>query len=497
MATIGTNRGSNIPNIDNTLLATSGQPSADKQVKATKLTRGFKLTPDSYTTIDELIKVTKEDIMPDLVKTYGDQGLTGFLKLTGAINNGGSSDQIEWWEEGRRHRAFDYSSTDITDNNTNLTVKASETEGGKFCAHVQKNDVVMDAETGTRYIVQAGGATTSASSPSNAVLVKLDDSAVGDAGTDYVSSNGKFLILGNMYAQGTNQPTGFVDPGLARYINPYMIVKDRYEVNGSQATNIGYVNMGNGDFRWFMYGESEARKRFEDKRELMMLFGEKRDQAGTTTALDNNLAGSEGYFSAIENRGINVSSAGTNALDSFAEFDDIIIELDKQGAPSEYAMYVNRKQDLAIDDMLAAGIATGVTAGLPGQFGAFQNSPDIAVQLGFKSFTRGGYTFHKHDWRLLNDPTMLGAASNNFIQAAMVPMSTVADARSGASVPALSMYYKEANGYSREMEHWVTGGGVLGHNNNGDAGTDQAVFHYRSEIALCVRAANQHVLIKG
>ena len=65
----------------------------------------------------------------------------------------------------------------------------------------------------------------------------------------------------------------------------------------------------------------------------------------------------------------------------------------------------------------------------------------------------------------------------------MVPLRTVNDARSGASVPALSMHYKEANGYSREMEHWVTGGGVLGHNNNGDAGKDQAVFHYRSEIA--------------
>ena len=55
-----------------------------------------------------------------------------------------------------------------------------------------------------------------------------------------------------------------------------MIVKDRYEVNGSQATNIGYVNLGGGDYRWFMYGEKEARARFEDKRELMMLFGEKR-----------------------------------------------------------------------------------------------------------------------------------------------------------------------------------------------------------------------------
>ena len=66
---------------------------------------------------------------------------------------------------------------------------------------------------------------------------------------------------------------------------------------------------------------------------------------------------------------------------TLSNFDDIIIELDKQGAPAEYAMYLNRKQDLAIDDMLAAGIATQVTAGLAGQFGAFNNDADLAVKL--------------------------------------------------------------------------------------------------------------------
>ena len=474
MANIGSS-----PALDNTLSV------SDKSVKNTLLSRGFKLTPDSYTTIDDLIKATREDVMPDLVKIYGDQGLTGFLKLTGAVNSGGSSDQIDWWEEGRRHRSY----TIASPSGTGASITISD---ATFQAEVQANDVIMDAETGVRFIVKEGGMTSGSSQP--VVLVKLDGTNVGSS--DYTSSNAKFLVIGNVYAQGTDQPVGFTDPGLVRYTNPYMIVKDRYEVNGSQATNIGYVNMGNGDFRWFMYGEQEARKRFEDKRELMMLFGEKRS-GSDASPLDSALAGSEGYFAAIEDRGIQVASAASNPLDSFAEFDDIILELDKQGAPSEYAMYVNRKQDLAIDDMLAAGIATGVTAGLPGQFGAFQNSPDMAVQLGFKSFTRGGYTFHKHDWRLLNDPTMLGAGASNYIQGAMVPLRTVNDARSGASVPALSMHYKEANGYSREMEHWVTGGGVLGHNNNGDAGTDQAVFHYRSEIALCVRAANQHVMIKG
>ena len=448
----------------------------------------FRITPEAYTTVGDLLKTTKDEHMPELIETYGDQGITGFLKLTGAINSGGSSDEVNWWEAGRRHKSFTYVIADTGNaNGASITMGAG---ADAFTSNVQKNDVVMDSSTGTRFLVQAGGFATG--TPVTAVLVKLDGSAVVVA-SDLDLVGGEFIKLGNMYAQGTNQPTAFDDFNAVKRTNPYMIVKDRYEVNGSQATNIGWVNVGGGEYRWFMKGEQEARARFEDRREMMMLLGQQ--HSGTAgLALGSDLAGSEGYFSAIEDRGIQVSNANANPLDSFSEFDDIIMELDKQGAPSEYAMYVNRKQDLAIDDMLASGISTGVTAGLPGQFGAFNNSADMAVQLGFKSFTRGGYTFHKHDWKLLNDPTLLGAS--NYVQGAMIPLSQVTDARSGMKAPALSMSYKESNGYNREMEHWVTGS-ILGHTNNGDVGTDNAVFHYRSEIALCTRAANQHVMIKG
>ena len=474
MATIGTTRGTDIPALDGA--AGGNNPAA------------FRISPETYTTVDSLIKTTKDFVMPNLVETYGDQGITGFLKLTGAINAGGQSDQIDWWEMGRRHKTLAYTggNTTIGASGINVTITDSAVTSA-----VQAQDVLMDVATGARFIVKSGGFGTG--SATDVVLIKLDGTAAVDSTDIDASSGGTLIKLGNMYAQGTNQPTAFDEPGVRRYSNPFMIVKDRYEVNGSQATNIGWVNIGGGEYRWFMKGEQEARARFEDRRELMLLFGEKNDGSGAA-ALDDNLAGSEGYFSAIEDRGIQVSNANSNPLDSFSEFDDIIMELDKQGAPSEYAMYVNRKQDLAIDDMLATGLATSVTAGLPGQFGAFNNDADMAVKLGFKSFTRGGYTFHKHDWKLLNDPTLLGAS--NFIQGAMIPMTQVADARSGMKAPALAMYYKEANGYSREMEHWVTGS-ILGHTNNGDVGSDNAVFHYRSEIALCVRGANQHVIIKG
>ena len=479
MATLGTDRTAvtgTLPPIDGS--AAGSNPGA------------FRITPQTYTDVDTLIKTTKDEVMPNLVETYGDQGITGFLKLTGAINSGGSSDQIDWWEAGRRHKSYTYLVAQISNNTTNIVVAAG---ADSFTSNVQKNDVIMDSSTGTRFIVQAGGFATGTAV--DVTMVLLDGATSITSGTHYDATGGEWIKLGNMYHQGSNQPTAFDDFNAVRKSNPFMIVKDRYEVNGSQATNIGWVNVGGGEYRWFMKGEQEARARFEDRREMMMLLGKLRgDDAVAGLGLDNELAGSEGYFAAIEDRGIQVSNANANPLDSFSEFDDIIMELDKQGAPSEYAMYVNRKQDLAIDDMLASGISTGVTAGLPGQFGAFNNSADMAVKLGFKSFTRGGYTFHKHDWKLLNDPTLLGAS--NYVQGAMIPLSQFTDARSGMKAPALAMYYKEANGYNRELEHWVTGS-ILGHTNNGDVGTDNAVFHYRSEIALCTRAANQHVMIKG
>jgi hypothetical protein len=451
----------------------------------------YRLTPEKYTTIDTLLDPTKDFVIPQLVETYGEQGITGFLKMTGAIMAGGTADQVDWWEIGRRNRTINGTLDAASGQSDELVITGTDESDSvvtdpSTIKHVQLNDILMNVTNGERYLVTDR---QSASDGDGVTVVRLDGAAFSS--TDQVTAD--FAIVGNMYAQGSDQPERFVTQDLKRRQSPFAIVKGRYEVNGSQATNIGWIDIGGGDFRWFMYEEANARKRFEDQRELTMLFGEK--QSDTSTDFAKDIAGTEGYFAALEDRGIQVSNANANPLDSFAEFDDIIIELDRQGAPAEYAMYVNRKQDLAIDDMLASGIATSVTAGLPGQFGAFQNSPDMAVQLGFKSFTRGGYTFHKHDWRLLNDPTLAGAGVA--FQGVMCPMSQVADPRTGYKAPALSMYYKEANGYSREMEHWVTGGGVLGHTNNGDAGTDQAVFHYRSEIAMCVRAANQHVLIKG
>jgi hypothetical protein len=432
-------------------------------------------SPDKYISLGDLLKYNKPDNRDLLIQTYGDQGITGFLELTGAVKSGGTADEVQYWEEGRLHKTIDYTSV----TNSVVTVAATP---------VCRNNDVLLFPNGVRAVV-----TNAATNATTLTTVPLDGSPAANFD---LTVSGTAVIIGNIHAQGTEQPTSFYNTDVQKRINPYFITKESFSVNGSQATNIGWINVGNGDYRWYVKGEMDTRKRFMNQREMMMLLSQVvPDTSGTDNiSIDGGVVtGSEGYFDAIQDRGITASGS----FDTMSDIDSIILLLDRQGAPSEYALYVDTATSLNLDDMLAQGIATSMTAGLPGQFGAFQNSPDLAVQLGFKSFTRGGYTFHKHGWKLLNDPTLLGAwsAPGSYappFKGVMTPMSQVADAKTGVKSPALEMNYKEANGYSRELEHWITGGGVLGHKTNTK---DTADFHYRSECNLITRAANQHVLL--
>ena len=296
-------------------------------------------------------------------------------------------------------------------------------------------------------------------------------------------------IVGNMYAQGTDQPGRFIESNIVKRTNPFAIVKETYQVSGSAATNIGYIDVGGGDYRWYIKGEMDARQRFMDARELTMLMGKK--LKGTHGPA--GIAGTEGYFDAVASRGITSAAAGD--IDTVGELDDLIALLDKQGATPEYAAMLNSELFAQFNNLPSvAGAGAAVTSGVAANFGAFQNNQDAALNLGFQSFARGGYTFHLKKMGLLNNPNLLNNTSGQgIVKGCMIPLTSVADPKTGHRAPALEMNYKAANGYNREMEHWVTGGGVLGFTNDT---SDVAKFHYRSECALVTRAANQHVLLK-
>jgi len=455
-----------------------------------------RLDPTKYTSLGDFInQVNKPDNRDLLVKTYGNQGITGFLQMVGAVKSNGAADSVQYWEETRLHQlqvATPAASADVAATSIVLTMAsadASATGATKAAAqkYLRVNDVILVGGVDRFIITAVSSGEYSQETTAAATAVALTAAGLS-ASAAAVAAN--FPIVGNMFAQGTDQNTGYLESNVVKRENPYQILKEVYKVTGSQATNIGWINLGNGDYRWFIKSENDTRQRFLDKREMMMLLGQEVSNTGLTGL--GSISGSEGYFSAIQDRGIVVNSGavGTAAIASLDELDSIITALDKQGAMPEYAMYVNRLQDLAIDDMIAQGTSTAanITAGVTTQFGQFANADDM-VKLGFSSFMRGSYTFHKHSWKLLNDPTLLGASD---FQGVMIPLTKVADPRTGEKSPALELNYKATNGYSREMEHWMTGS-ILGVTNTN---TDALQFNYRSEFALVTRAANQHVMLK-
>ena len=200
-------------------------------------------------------------------------------------------------------------------------------------------------------------------------------------------------------------------------------------------------------------------------------------------------SGTEGLFSAINSRG-NIDDAFAGSL---ADFDNILKGLDKEGAIEENMLFVNREIALAFDDMLA-GLDGGNT-GAGSAYGVFNNSEDMALNLGFTGFRRGSYDFYKTDWKYLNDASTRGiGASSSSVKGVLVPAgtSTVYDQSLGQNIrrPFLHVRYRASEADDRRMKSWLTGsvGGAA------TSSLDAMEVHFLSERCLCVQGANNFVL---
>jgi len=164
-------------------------------------------------------------------------------------------------------------------------------------------------------------------------------------------------------------------------------------------------------------------------------------------------------------------------------------ELDKQGAIQENMLFLNRAANLKFDDALA-NVSIGSQGGTA--YGVFNNSEDMALNLGFSGFRRGSYDFYKTDWKYLNDATTRGLVGG--VQGVLVPAgtSTVYDQTLGKNIkrPFLHVRYRTSEANDRKMKTWITGS-VGGAATSGD---DKMEVHYLTERCLVVQGANNFML---
>ncbi len=292
--------------------------------------------------------------------------------------------------------------------------------------------------------------------------VTADTFTLAAYGADALTGFGTTNIIafkdGSEFQKGTRGMKGTIHSKYTTLSNKGIIHKDSAEYNGSDITSVGWIKTDAG-YLWYLKDEHDRRRRFEDIVELMLINGE-RAQAGSD-AMANGYEGTEGFFDAIRKRGQNASGM----LETIEDVDTIVKRLDKEGKIQDYMFYVDRDQSLAIDNMLGklnAGSENGIS------YGIFNNSRDMAVNLGFKGFTRGSYNFFKADWKLLNDPTLLGSipVGSGKTRGVLIPMGqkevyegTFNGNGAGKKVtkPFLQLLYRSHGIENRKHKTWVTG----------------------------------------
>ena len=305
----------------------------------------------------------------------------------------------------------------------------------------------------------------------------------------------KIFVYGSEYRKGTtDNDIKSVTPSFSQFHNSPIIIKEKYAINGSDTAQIGWVEVatedGTSGFLWYLKAESETRLRFEDYLEMAVVEGELA-AAGSGVAGIAGIAygGTQGLFAAIQDRGNVVS--GFVAAGGLGTFDNILKNLDTQGAIEENMLFLNRSTSLDFDDMLA-GLSAGANGGTA--YGLFENSEEMALNLGFTGFRRGSYDFYKTDWKYLNDASTRGAMADNPIDGVLVPAgtSTVYDQILGTNIrrPFLHVRYRASEADDRRMKSWLTGsvGGAF------TSSLDAMEVHFLSERCLVVQAANNFVL---
>ena len=426
-----------------------------------------------------------QQYLPELyeqeVERFGNRTLSGFLRMVGA-EMPMTSDQVIWSEQNRLHIAYD--TVTVLGNVFTIVLDPANPS---HTIRVGNTIVAYDPVTG---LTLKGLVTVAAAGAAFTAVCYTQATWGAIAG----AANVRIFVYGSDFQKGTVGMGGGVEPILTTFDNKPIIIKDQYEVSGSDTAQIGWVEVATEDgstgFLWYLKAESETRLRFEDYLEMVMVEGEL-----DTQAIPISGGGTEGMFAALNARGnvyAGFAGAAAPGAGALGDFDQILQQLDKQGAIEENMLFLDRGTALDFDDMIGAQAGGGYAAASSVSYGLFDNSDEMALNFGFTGFRRGSYDFYKTDWKYLNDASTRGMVDN--IKGVMIPAgtSTVYDQMLGQNIrrPFLHVRYRASETEDRRMKSWITGsvGGAY------TSDMDAMEIHYLSERCLCVQAANNFVL---
>ena len=457
--------------------------------------------PTNYITNFDFLNQYLPDTYEQEFERYGNRSIASFLRMVGA-ELPSNSDMIKWSEQGRLHTKYTGVIPSSAAGSDTATFTMATTSPVTVCNFRVNQTVFLSSQS---VAANSGRGVISAVAADGSTFTVKFYNASGSPFT-ITTELVTVFVYGSEFQKGVAGMAGSNESQDLFFDNKPIIIKDKYAVSGSDMAQVGWVEVttenGAAGYLWYIKSEHETRLRFDDYLEMAMVEGVRAEAAsdalaylspstvsapGTTDG--STAAGTMGMFSAIETRG-NVWSGGNPT--ALVDFDSIVQRLDKQGAIAENALFLNRQFSFDIDDMLASQNSYGAGGT---SYGLFDNSEEMALNLGFSGFKRG-YEFYKTDWKYLNDATLRGGLVGGNINGVLVPAGTmnVYDQVLGKNArrPFLHVRYRASETEDRRYKTWMTGSA-------GGAATsdlDAMEVHFLSERALCTLGANNFFLFK-
>mgnify|MGYP001052347731 FL=1 len=435
------------------------------------------------------------EIYEQEVERYGNRTISSFLRMVGA-ELPMTSDQVVWSEQNRLHVSTNAGAT-LDVSNGEITLPANGTDQYR----VNQTIVVTDGYNTAKAII--------GSISSGTVMIAYTYATNNFTAAGFADGAISLFVYGSEFPKGSKGMEGAIQPAFTQFNNSPIIIKDKYQISGSDAAQIGWVEVaaedGTSGYLWYLKAEGDTRLRFEDYLEMAVVEGELASGTGALSAdgkpvvADNGsywtttvkTKGTEGMFAAIQARG-NVYQ-NFDASQGIDDFDLVLKQLDTQGAIEENMLFLNRSTALNFDDMLGS-VSQGGYGGTA--FGVFENSEEMALNLGFSGFRRGSYDFYKTSWKYLNDASTRGGVAVSGIEGVLIPAgtSTVYDQQLGTNIrrPFLHVRYRASQTEDRRYKNWITGSAGGAYTTNIDA----MQVNWLSERCLVTQAANNFVLFQ-
>lgn len=339
---------------------------------------------------------------------------------------------------------------------------------------------------------------------SNHVIVVYPFKATTVMGTPGLTVGSRFRVYGNSNIYGSDSRES-LGGDLIEWQGSFQILREYFEVDGSAAAQVGWIEVPYADggcgYVWVWNQHLDQKMRCLTQIDDTCIFGEGKSSTAAELA---NISTTSGMLDEIQAGGYTHNY--TAGFWSMADWNVLIKYLTRNGGAPENLLYSGMDWRIQAVDKFQETFDKGAivynnfnqaakTTQVYGRTGE-----EIALRVGFSSFSKLGFTFHLYNYEGFDHPERAGLEGLGYGgDAFMVPMDNrniyVDGGQNTTLQKSCEIAILGAEGYERDLQHWVHGGAIIEPGKR-TSGVDKMKFEWLMEFGVWPKALNRFAYIK-